>query len=127
MGSNIFNMEGIEFARWVETELAARGIKKGVFYNKTGLTATAMYNWKKGSTPTADSISAVEEFFGIKYSGDTTSTSVEVDMDLAELLNSIRSRPDLGVLLRSASNVPPSSVYSLIAQLELEKERNENS
>ena len=123
MRSNIFDMEGIEFARWVETELAARGIKKGVFYNKTGLTATAMYNWKKGSTPTADSISAVEEFFGVKYSGDITPTSVEVNPpDLAELLNSIRLRPDLGVLLRSASDVPPSSVYEIVSKLEKMKE-----
>ena len=122
MRSNIFDMEGIEFARWVETELAARGIKKGVFYNKTGLSATAMYNWKKGSTPTADSISAVEEFFGVKYSGDITPTAVEIDPDLAELLNSIRSRPDLGVLLRSASDVPPSSVYEIVSKLEKMKE-----
>ena len=36
----------------------------------------------------------------------------------------IRERPELGILLRSARDVPASSVYTLVAQLEMEKERN---
>ena len=120
----IFIMDGIEFARFVETELATRGIKKGDFYSATGISATALYNWKRGSTPSMESVTAVEDYLGVKFSDAPKSRATGMDEDTAELLNSIRSRPDLGVLLRSARDVPPSSVYSLIAQLEREKERN---
>ena len=103
-------MDGVEFARIIEAELAKRGIKKGDFYNSTGISATAMYNWKKGSTPSLESISTVENFLGIKLS----------NYDKAEQLEDLRE--DLRILLRSAKDLPPSSVYQLIAQIEKEKE-----
>ena len=115
-------MDGVEFARIIEMELANRGIKKGDFYNATGISATAMYGWKRGSTPTMETIAAVEKYLDITFSDAPKSRTTEMDEDTAELLNSIRSRPDLGVLLRSARDVPPSSVYQLVAQLEKEKE-----
>lgn len=120
----IFIMDGIEFARFVETELATRGIKKGDFYSATGISATALYNWKRGRTPSMESVTAVEDYLGVKFSDVSKIETTGMDANLAELLDSIRSRPDLGVLLRSARDVPPSSVYQLVAQLEKEKERN---
>lgn len=117
-------MKGTEFAKLIEMELANRGIKKGDFYNGTGISATAMYNWKRGSTPTKESIETVENYLGISFTDDSKSETTGMDADLAELLDSIRSRPDLGVLLRSARGVPPSSVYKLVAELELEKEKS---
>ena len=112
-------MRGKDFAAFVEKTLAEKGIKKGDFYNATGISATAMHGWKNGSMPKADTIAAVEEYLGVQFG-----SPVQIDEDTAELLESIRSRPDLGVLLRSARDVPPSSVYSLVAQLEREKENN---
>lgn len=58
-------MDGREFARIVEQELAARCIKKGDFYNKVGISATALYGWKRGAVPSAETIAAVEEYIGI--------------------------------------------------------------
>ena len=120
----IFIMDGIRFSRFVEAELANRGIKKGDFYSATGISATALYNWKRGRTPSMESVTAVEDYLGVKFSDVPKSRTTEMDADTAELLDSIRSRPDLGVLLRSARDVPPSSVYQLVAQLEKEKEMN---
>lgn len=117
-------MDGVEFARTIEMELANRGIKKGDFYNATGISATAMYGWKRGSTPSMESVTAVENYLGVKFSDVSKIETTGMDENLAELLDSIRSRPDLGVLLRSARDVPPSSVYQLVAQLEREKERD---
>ena len=117
-------MDGVEFARIIEMELANRGIKKGDFYNATGISATAMYGWKRGSTPSMESVTAVENYLGVKFSDVPQKETTGMDANLAELLDSIRNRPDLGVLLRSARDVPPSSVYQLVAQLEKEKERN---
>ena len=71
-----------------------------------------------------ESVTAVENYLGVKFSDVPKNETTGMDANLAELLDSIRSRPDLGVLLRSARDVPPSSVYQLVAQLEKEKERN---
>lgn len=107
-------MDGREFARIVEQELAARGIKKGDFYNKVGISATALYGWKRGAVPSAETIAAVEDFFGISLS----------DYEKGDELEHLRD--DLRILLKSASDLPPSSVYKLISQIEEEKERNAN-
>lgn len=112
-------MDGKEFARWVETELSKRGIKKGDFHKEVGVSPTALYNWRRGKTPTQESIDAIENYFGIHF-GESTPQSM--DENTAELLESIRNRPDLGVLLRSAKDVPPSSVYELVSKIEKMKE-----
>ena len=41
-----------------------------------------------------------------------------------ELREMLRSRQDLRILLKSASDVPPSSVYALVSQIEKMKENN---
>ena len=113
-------MDGRDFANWVETELHKKGIPKGEFYSKVGITAASLWGWKNGSVPKKETLLAVQEFLGKPYQDPT----IGMPSDTAELLESIRNRPDLGVLLRSAKDMPPSSVYTLVAQLELEKERN---
>lgn len=113
-------MDGVKFARIVEQLLAERGVKKGDFYSKTGITATAFYGWKRGAEPKRETVEAVEKYFGVSL--DDNGGVSTVDSDTAELLDSIRNRPDLGVLLRSAKDVPPSSVYELVSRLEKLKE-----
>lgn len=113
-------MRGVDFAKFIETELANRGIKKGDFYNATGLTATAMYNWKRGSVPSRDSIEAVEKFFGMKIS--EAESARQFDPEIAELLEGVKDRQDLKMLFRSAKDLPPSSVYEILAEIERRKE-----
>lgn len=123
-------MDGVDFARMIERELAFRGIKKGDFYRDTGISATALYNWKRGSTPSLESIATVEKYFDMDINDQIRATAIarefakkpQIDPDTAELLESIRKRPDLGVLLKSARDVPPSSVYELVSKLEKMKE-----
>lgn len=115
-------MDGKEFARWVETELSKRGIKKGDFYKAVGVSATALYNWRNGTTPALESVTAIEDYFGMKFSGEIIEDIPGMDSDTAELLEQIRNRQDLRVLLRSAKDVPPSSVYELVSKLEKLKE-----
>lgn len=103
-------MEGKEFARVIERELAMRGITKGEFYNALNISPTAMYGWKRGAEPKRETVDAVNKYFGI-------GASEEAVDDMREFL-----REDLRILLRSASDLPPSSVYQLIAQIEKEKE-----
>ena len=105
-------MDGTVFARLIESALAEKGIKKGDFYKAVGISATAMYGWKNGAIPKQETIEAVEEYLGISFAEYEKS-------DLRETL-----RDDLRILLRSASDLPPSSVYALIAQIEKEKEQN---
>ena len=45
-------MNGNDFAAFIENELTRQNISKGEFYSATGLTAAAMWGWKKnGATP----------------------------------------------------------------------------
>lgn len=112
-------MDGREFARIIEQELAARGIKKGDFYSQVGVTATAMYGWKRGAVPSAETIAAVEDFFGISF---TNAPTVSGDPETDELLQAIRERQDLRILLRSGKDLPVSSVYEIISKMEKMKE-----
>ena len=115
-------MNGREFASFVEITLAEKGIKKGDFYKDTGISATALYGWKRGSTPSVDTVSVIEKYLGVSF--DDKESVQTLDSETAELLEDIRNRQDLRILLNSARHIPPSSVYSLISQLEKEKERN---
>lgn len=118
-------MNGRFFTQVVEEELKKRGMSVKEFCNILGVTQSSYSQWKNGREPKQSRIDMAEQILGIDFS--VYSAPQTFDEETAELLNSLRERPDLGVLLRSARDVPPSSVYSLVAQLELEKERNENS
>ena len=105
-------MNGQEFVRIIEKTLAEKGIRKGDFYEAVGITATAMYGWRNGAVPKKESIEAIEKYLGIDLS----------DIEKSELREELRS--DLRILLNSAKDLPPSSVYALIAQIEKEKEQS---
>ena len=103
-------MDGEAFVRRIEQELGARGITKGEFYNAVGISATAMYGWRRGAEPKRESVEAVEKYFGISFS----------DIEKCDPREDLRD--DLRILLNSASDLPPSSVYALISQIEKMKE-----
>lgn len=103
-------MDGRVFARIIERELAERGIKKGDFYTGAGVTATALYGWKRGATPSAETVAAVEDYLGISFA----------DVGREDSLDTLRE--DLRILLNSAKGLPPSSVYEIISKVEKMKE-----
>ena len=105
-------MNGREFARIIEKVLAEKNIRKGDFYEAVGISATAMYGWKNGAMPKKETVEAIEKYLGINLS----------DIEKSEQLEELRS--DLRILLNSAKDLPPSSVYALIAQIEKEKEQS---
>lgn len=113
-------MEGEKLARIVEQLLAERGISKGTFYSAVGISATALYGWKRGAEPKPETIAAIEKYFGVDLKSYDRPGAM--DDDTAALLDSIRERQDLRILLHSAKDVPASSVYALIAQIEKMKE-----
>ena len=112
-------MDGRELVKFLEVELKNRGISKGEFYEAIGITATAYYGWKNGAEPKPGKVRAIEEYLGVDLSGLENKS---IDPETAALLNQLRDRQDLRVLLNSAKDVPPSSVYELIAKLERIKE-----
>lgn len=113
-------MDGKTIARIVDSVLASRGISKTEFYEKSGVSSATMSQWRTGKyDPTPDKLAQIEKCLGISFADNKKSS---MDTETAELLESIRSRPDLGVLLRSARDVPPSSVYELVSKLEKLKE-----
>lgn len=112
-------MKGEQLARIIEQLLAERGISKGTFYSDVGITATALYGWRRGAEPKPETIAAIEKYFGIDLNSFEKS---DMDDETADLLQSIRERQDLRILLHSAKDVPASSIYALISQIEKMKE-----
>lgn len=105
-------MDGKTLAKICDAECLKRGMSKADFYAAIGLSAASFHGWKNGAKPTQKYIDAIEKLFEIDLS------QYEKCEQLEEL------RDDLRILLRSASDLPPSSVYALIAQIEKEKEKN---
>ena len=112
-------MDGRKLVDVLNVELKKRGISKGDFYDAIGITATAFYGWKNGAEPKRDKIEAIEKYLEINLEDYEKSDEDDESIRLREIL---RDRQDLRILLHSAKDVPPSSVYALIAQLEKAKE-----
>ena len=105
-------MDGKTLTQIVDRIMAERGISRLELCDAIGITSGAYTNWKKGSQPREDKILAIEKYLGINFA----------DYEKCEQLEELRD--DLRILLRSASDLPPSSVYALIAQIEKEKEKS---
>lgn len=109
-------MDGKVFVKLIETALAEKGIKKGDFYDAVGISATAMYGWRNGAIPKKETVEAIEKYL------DLDLFPYEKSDDSDELREMLRDRQDLRILLHSAKDVPASSVYALISQIEKMKE-----
>ena len=103
-------MDGKTLTQIVDRILAERGISRLELCDAIGITSGAYTGWKKGSQPREDKIVAIEKFLDISFDDYKTTDSLDT------------LREDLRILLRSAKDLPPSSVYELIAQIEKEKE-----
>lgn len=105
-------MDGRTITKIVGNILEERSISVKDFCKEIGVSQSAYSQWKKGRTPTPERIAVIEDRLGISFA----------DYEKAERLEELRD--DLRILLRSAEDLPPSSVYALVAQIEKEKERS---
>ena len=113
-------MNGKEVARIVDSELASRGISKAEFYAQSGVSSATMSQWRTGKyEPTPERLAKIEKCLGISFADYEKS---DMDDETADLLQSIRERQDLRILLHSVKDVPASSIYALISQIEKMKE-----
>lgn len=113
-------MNGKEVARIVDSELASRGMSKAEFYAQSGVSSATMSQWRTGKyEPTPERLAKIEKCLGISFSDYEKS---DTDDETADILQSIRERQDLRILLHSAKDVPASSIYALISQIEKMKE-----
>jgi transcriptional regulator with XRE-family HTH domain len=104
-------MDGRAIARIVDSELASRGMSKAQFYGESGISSATLSQWRTGKyEPTADKLQRIEKCLGIDLS----------DYERPDPREELRD--DLRILLHSASDLPPSSVYALISQIEKMKE-----
>lgn len=109
-------MDGQTLAKICDEECLRRGISKAQFYKDIGVSAPSFHGWKNGARPSKKYIAAIEKYFGISIN------DVEKSEEPDELREILRDRQDLRILLHSAKDVPASSVYQLVAQLEKLKE-----
>ena len=81
-----------------------------------------MWGWKNGATPKPETVKAAEKVLGISF--EHYEKSDKYDPESIELLDAIQSRQDIRLLIRSALELPPSSVYGYLSQIERDKEKN---
>ena len=112
-------MDGKTLTQIVDRILAERGISRLELCDAIGISSAAYTGWKKGSQPREEKIVAIEKYLEINLEDYEKSEEDDESIRLREML---RDRQDLRILLHSAKDVPPSSVYALVAQLEKEKE-----
>lgn len=103
-------MDGRQLVRIIDEELYGRGMTQKEFCEAIGIQSSAMSAWRKGSMPRPERIAQIEKYLGISFS-DYEKCDPREDL-----------RDDLRILLHSASDLPPSSVYALISQIEKMKE-----
>lgn len=104
-------MDGKDVVRIIDAELSKRGMTQLEFCNSIGVRSSSYSAWRKGSMPKPERLKQIEEYLGISFS----------ESEKEDALDNLRD--DLRILLRSAKDLPPSSVYQLIAQVEREKEK----
>ncbi len=109
-------MDGITLTRIVDKELKKQGKTRLELCEAIGITSAAYSNWKNGGQPRKDKLLAIEKYLGIDLS------AIEKSDESDELREMLRNRQDLRILLNSAKDVPASSVYALISQIEKMKE-----
>lgn len=105
-------MDGKDIVKIIDAELSKRGMTQLEFCNEIGIRSSAYSAWRKGSMPKPERMKQIEEHLGIRFS----------DHEKEDALENLRD--DLRILLRSAEDLPPSSVYQLISQIEKEKEKS---
>ena len=110
-------MDGKTVVRIVETILADRRISRGEFYKRSGVSSATFSQWRNGVyDPTPEKLEQIEKCLNISFA------DYEKSEEPDELREMLRDRQDLRILLHSAKDVPASSVYALISQLEKLKE-----
>lgn len=114
-------MDGREIVKIIENELFLKEISKTEFYEACSMNSATLSNWRAGKfKPTPQKLAVIEDYLGISFDDYESSASKDPESD--ELLEMLRERPDLRILLRSGKDVPPSSIYQLISIIEKEKE-----
>lgn len=104
-------MDGKTVVRIVETILAERRISRGDFYAQSGISSATFSQWRTGQyDPSQDKIAQIEKCLGVTLA----------DYEKSDPRDELRD--DLKTLLKSAEDLPPSSVYELIAEIHHRKE-----
>ena len=104
-------MDSKQMMRIVDARLTELGMSQKDLAAQMGIQSSAITAWRKGdSKPRPDKIFKMEEILGVNFD----------DYEKNDELDSLRE--DLRILLRSARDLPPSSVYELIAKIEKDKE-----
>jgi len=113
---------GREIVEKIEQELVEQNISKTQFYEECGVASATFSQWRNNLyTPSVKKLRDIEKYLGISFSGKKPPERDESD----ELREILRDRQDLRILLSSAKDMPPSSIYTLIAQFEKLKEEQQ--
>ena len=94
----------------IDDKLAELGMTQKDFCAQLGIQSSAMSAWRKGSMPKPERLKDIEKCLGISFA----------DFEKSDPREGLRE--DLKTLLKSAEDLPPSSVYELVAEIHRRKE-----
>ena len=109
-------MTGKELTRIIDERLDELRMSQKEFCQAIGISSAAMSAWRNGSMPKPERIKDIEKCLNISFA------DYEKSEEPDELREILRDRQDLRILLHSAKDVPASSIYALVSQLEKMKE-----
>ena len=109
-------MTGKELTRIIDERLDELRMSQKEFCQTIGISSAAMSAWRNGSMPKPERIKDIEKCLNISFA------DYEKSEEPDELREILRDRQDLRILLHSAKDVPASSIYALVSQLEKMKE-----
>ena len=112
-------MDGRQVVKIIDEKLSELGMTQKEFCAQLGIQSSAMSAWRKGSMPKPERLKQIEKCLGISFA------DYEKSEEPDELREMLRDRQDLRILLHSAKDVPASSVYALISQIEKMKEESQ--
>lgn len=120
-------MDGKEIAKFIDSEIEKRGLKKKSFYEATKISSATLSQWRTGTyNPSDENIKQVETFFGVKITSKideikkdpSVMSDEEVDAELYEILSALKDRPELRALFRAAQGTDADNVRRVADMLE---------
>lgn len=103
-----------------------RGVSPSKVLDALGISRGGLFRWKNGGAPRNEYKKKIADYFGITVpelmSGKINTAPAETEADddeMAELLETIRRRPDLKVLFSLSKKATPEDVKKYIKMIKL--------
>ena len=102
---------------------AEKGVKPTPAALAIGVSSAAAAKWKKGATPSGDTLQKIAEYFGVSVdyllgNDETSPAAVTEDDELYKYLEELKNRKEMRMLFKLASGATKEDVEKAVAIIE---------